>query len=231
MRTLPTLFLVAAGILSAADSVDRSPLTAERILPAMQRALGDTIAEIEIVSMSTFPAPEGNIQFSLKDLNPPSSANATTRWRGYVHDESERTFAIWAAVRIHADCTRVVAAQNLPVGRPILIDQVREETYSGFPFTKYSSVKAVDIVGRAPLRTFHMGAVVTPDAINEPIAIANGADVIAEFHSGRLRISAPVVALGSGRVGEMISVRNPASKKIFAARIQNSDHVTVEVGQ
>jgi flagella basal body P-ring formation protein FlgA len=233
MRSTLILFLAAAGILLASDStaVERSPLTAERILPAMQRALGDTAAQIEIVGFSTFPAPEGEIEFSLKDLNPPSSATAPTRWRGYVHEANERIFAIWAIVRIKAECTRVIATQNLPVGRPILADQVREEKYQSFPFGKYASVKLVDIVGRAPLRTLHMGTTVSPDVTNEPIIIANGADIVAEFHSGRLHISAPAVALGSGRMGEMISVRNRASKKIFVARIQSSDHVVVEVGQ
>jgi flagella basal body P-ring formation protein FlgA len=197
----------------------------------MQQALGDTSADIEIVGMSSFPAPEGEVDFSIKDLNPPSSVNTPVRWRGYIHQGEERTFSIWAMVRIKAECTRVVATQTLEVGHPILASQLRQETYLGFPFGKNASVVLANVVGRAPLRTLRAGATVNPEATAEPVLVANGADLIAEFHSGRVRITVPVVSLGAGRLGETISVRNPTSKKIFTARIQGPGHVIVELGQ
>jgi len=233
MRNLLVSLVAIAGSISAAELVvaERAPLTAERILPAMQQALGDTIADIEIVSMSLFPAPAGEVEFSVKDLNPPSSANAPVRWRGFVRQGEERVFSIWAMVRIKAECTRVVATQVLEVGHPILASQVKEENYLGFPFGKRTSVSMTDVLGRAPLRTIRSGSAVLPEATTEPVLITNGADLTAEFRSGRVRITAPVVALGSGRMGETISVRNPTSKKIFVAKIQSPSHVIVELRQ
>jgi flagella basal body P-ring formation protein FlgA len=233
MRQLLISLLVILGTVSAAEVAveTRAPLTAERILPAMQQALGSVIADIEIVSMSSFPAPEGEVEFLLKDLNPPTSANAPVRWRGSVHQGQEQAFSIWAMVRVKAECTRVVATETLEVGHPILPNQVREETYLGFPFGKTASVLLADVLGQAPVRTLRTGDFVFQDVIAEPVVIKNGMNVTAEFRSGRVRVTAPVVALGSGRMGETISVRNPTSKKIFGARIQNSGHVIVELGQ
>ena len=228
LRTL--LIFMSLGSAWAVDS-SSTPLTAERIRPAILKALGDTASNVEIVDISSFPAPAGEVEFLLKDLNPPASVNAPTRWRGFVHDGDQHTFAIWAMVRINAPCKRVVATQTLEVGKPILATQVREEDYLGFPFGKYSPVTLEKIVGRAPLRTVRSGSPVQLDVVSDPMAVANGDSVIAEFHSGLVRISAPVIALGSGRVGATISVRNPTSKKIFAAKIDSPGRVIVEFAQ
>ncbi len=224
---------IAMGAASASELTPAmpTPLSAERVLPSMQKAFGDVAANIEIIDVSHFPAPEGEVEFSLKDLNPPSSSNAPTRWRGWIRESETKTFAIWALVRISADCKRVVAVQNLEVGQPIQATQVREEVYQGFPFGKNSMVTLDDVVGRAPLRTLRTNIAVRLDAIVEPVVVAGGADIIAEFRSGRIRVTAPVVSLGYGRLGDTISVRNPASKKIFAARIQSPGHVIVEITQ
>ncbi len=233
MRNLLFIVLATATAASAAELIagERFVLTGERILPAMQRALGNTPANIEIVDMSQFPVPEGEVEFALKDLNPPSSANSPVRWRGYIREGDTKTFAIWAMVRIKGECTRVIAEETLEVGRPILPEQIRQEAYLGFPFARNASVALADIVGRAPLRTLRSGSTVSPDATTEPVIVASGADLTAEFRSGRLRVTAPVVAIAAGKLGDIISVRNPSSKKIFAARIQSSGRVIVELGQ
>ncbi|MEO8099792.1 MAG: flagellar basal body P-ring formation chaperone FlgA [Acidobacteriota bacterium] len=223
--------IVPITLCLAAEPRPSRTLAAEDILAAMRLALGDVKAEIEILEISHFPAPEGEIEFALTDLTAPSSVNASSRWRGFVRGEGERKFSIWAVVRVTAECQRVVATERLEVGQPILARQVREETYLGFPFAKHATGDLTDFVGRAPLRTLRTGSVLNHEATAEPILISNGSNLLAEFRSGRLRITVPVVALGSGRVGELISVRNPESKKIFAARVNGPGRVVVEIGQ
>jgi len=228
VRTTLNLIMTCTVAFGAGASVS---LTSEDILPAMYQALGGASAEIEIVEISRFPAPAGKIEFSLNDLTPPASPSRPTRWRGFVRQEGDRQFSIWAIVRITAECQRVVAMQKLEVGQPILANHVHSETYRGFPFAKGAFVTLADVVGRAPLQTVRAGMPVRPDATVEPITITGGATILAEFRSRRLRITAPVVALGAGRVGETISVRNPTSKKIFGARVDGPGHVVVEIDQ
>jgi flagella basal body P-ring formation protein FlgA len=178
--------------------------------------------------MSRFPMPEGEVEFLLKDLTQPSPANAPTRWRGSVRTGDDRTLSIWAIVRVSAPCSRVVATEALSVGRPILETQVREEKYQGFPFGNNCSITLADVVGRAPIRTLRSGSAIAPESTVEPIVISSGDGIVAEFRSSRVRVTAEVVALGSGRIGDSISVRNPSSKKIFSATVSGAGHVVVE---
>lgn len=227
---LLTIVIAAAAELPEVAAI-KTPPTADELLPAMRKALGSTIAEIEIVKMSQFAMPKGEFEFSLKDLNSPAASGIPTRWRGYLRQSDGHSYSIWAMVLIKAECTRVVATEQLMPGRPILGSQIREEKYIGSPFAKNAMATVADILGRVPRRTFRAGTTLTVDATTEPVLVANGTDVVAEFRSGRLRVTAQVVALGSGRMGQRISVRNPLSKKTFVARVDSPGHVVVEVAR
>jgi flagella basal body P-ring formation protein FlgA len=195
----------------------------------MRKALEPLAADVEILEVSHFPAPEGEIEFSWKDLALPASPHAASRWRGFIRYDDDRRFAIWADVRITAECRRVVAVSTLRPGLPIRAEQVREETYQGFPLGKNLGLE--DVAGRALLRTVRSGDAITQDLLVEPMVIAKGAPLIAEYISGRIRLKIPVVAERAGRMGEMISVRNPSSQKVFAARVRGEGIVVVEENQ
>src|ERR1700681_3286414 len=74
------------------------PLSRERIIQAMQDVLGSAKARVEIVEISRYPVPPGEIQFIRSAL--PASTGGAVLWRGSVMYNGERRFAIWARVKI-----------------------------------------------------------------------------------------------------------------------------------
>src|SRR6267378_413485 len=107
------------------------PLARERVIDAMRQALGDSEAGIEIVELSRYPVPRGDIEFTRAGL-PPGGATPAL-WRGFVRYGSQRRFAIWARVKVTVRSTRIVATQNLPAGHRIEVSQVRAEPTETFP--------------------------------------------------------------------------------------------------
>ena len=71
-----------------------------------------------------FPAPEC--------ITASSGTQQEVLWRGYVRYGTAGDFPVWAKVRITATITRVVAAANIPSGKPIQANQVRLESCRGF---------------------------------------------------------------------------------------------------
>jgi hypothetical protein len=103
----------------AADSLNEicieramEPLAPERVIESMRQALGIPEARIEIVELSRYPVPRGDIEFMRASL--PPGGPAAILWRGFVRYGSQRRFAIWARVKITAQSTRIVALQICP---------------------------------------------------------------------------------------------------------------------
>ncbi len=200
------------------------PLAPERVIAAMRQALGNPQARIEIVELSRYPVPHGDIEFSRANL-PPAAANAAL-WRGAVRYGSQRRFAIWARVKITVPSTRIVAVQNLPAGRRIEASQVRVEPAETFPSTQ--PVLSLDqVLALVPRRSIAAGAVLTQNLLDTQKEVERGDVVAVEVHSGSARLALEGRAQNSGRRGDAIPVRNLVSGKSFSARVAGKDRVVL----
>jgi flagella basal body P-ring formation protein FlgA len=130
MSTLSLLLLLQSTLV--ADLATVHPLDREVVTRAMRGALAENM-NLEIVEISQFPVPDGEIAFDWKDLTPPAAGQSTARWRGVVRRDADHPFSIWAVVRVTAPCERVIAAQTIRPDEPIKASQLREESYQGFP--------------------------------------------------------------------------------------------------
>jgi flagella basal body P-ring formation protein FlgA len=202
-------------------------LSPDQLLPAMHKALGAGAIQIEIVEVSHYPAPEGEIVFSRQDLASPASPHAPARWRGSVISESGHRFSIWADVRLTTSCRRIVAAEPLPPDVPIRAVQLREETYAGFPSGTCGG-HMEDMLGLVPLRAISAATALSRDLLAPPAAVHRGQEATAEYRSGGVHLSLTVIAERNGRIGELIPVLNPSSHKIFQARVAGIGTVAVE---
>jgi flagella basal body P-ring formation protein FlgA len=63
--------------------------------------------------------------------------------------------------------------------------------------------------------------------LEDPSQVLRGQKVQVEVSSGSTRLLFEAQAQGSGRHGETIAVRNPASGRIFHARVEEAGRVTV----
>ena len=201
-------------------------LTRERVTAAMQATVPK--AHIEVLELSRQPVPPGEIRFPISGLSAaPASEPASARlWRGQVRQPGQDDFPVWAKVRVLVSGTRAIASEELLSGRPIERAQIRLEPYEGAPGMPDPS----QIVGRAPRRPIPAGAAIEAWLLEEPEEVLRGEPVRVEVWSGRARLVLEGQAQSSGRRGETIAVRNPATGKIFSARVQDRGQVSVVPG-
>jgi flagella basal body P-ring formation protein FlgA len=205
-------------------------LQPEAVAQAMRQALGQPDAHIEIQDLSRYPVPHGEVSFNRSTLPAaPSLENAAVPqlWRGFVRYGGDHRFAIWVRARILVRAVRIVAAEDLPAGRPIEARQVRAEEYDAPPSNQPVSPTVDKVVGKLPRQPIKASAAITALQIEEPKDIERGDLVEVEVRSGGARLALEGRALADGRKGDMIAVRNTANAKTFSARVQEKGRVVL----
>ena len=195
------------------------PLDASAVEAAMRRALDSPDARIEIVELSKFPAPAGEIVFSRSALSEPP-VNGPATWNGAVNYQGGR-FSIWARVRISVRQQRVVAVAPLRPGREIRAADVDLKDVDEFPHSSPSLSSLDQAIGRLPRRAIVPGTALTAALVDEPVDIEAGQSVLVEVRSGAATVTVEAKAESAGRRGEMMSFRNPVSGKLFRARVED----------
>ena len=130
-------------------------------------------------------------------------------------------------MRISAPTDRVVASSAISAGHIIESADVRLETIADFPLWNGVARRLDDVVGRIARRSIPAGQAVLRTELAEPLSVKAGDNVEVEVESGRTHLKLEARAENSGRVGDMISVRNPKSGKNFRARVEAKGKVLV----
>jgi flagella basal body P-ring formation protein FlgA len=203
-----------------------APLDPAAVEAAMRRALEVPDAHIEIVELSKFPAPKGEIVFPRTALNEPASDGPAT-WTGAVSYDGGR-FPIWARVRIAIRQKRVVALQPLRPGHPVPASDVEVQEADEFPHSVPPLPSLDQVVGRIPRRWIAAGTPVMANAIDQPTDVDAGQTVVVEVRSGAAVVTIEAQAESAGRRGDMVSLRNPVSGKLFRARIEDKGRAFIE---
>jgi len=198
-------------------------LDRQRLLGAMRRAR--PAAVIEILDFSREPAPDGPIEFPRSGLRREAGAALWTGWVAYAGD---RRFHVWARVLITESVQRVVAAADLPPGRPVAASQVSAVTRQEFPTAEPYAPSVADVVGMWPLRPIAAGTALRTDQLTKPKVVAVGDKVELEVRNGGAFVRLETAALGAGSVGEIIAVRNPSSRQLLRVRVVAPGKATVD---
>jgi len=201
------------------------PLSPQRVIQAMQDTLGNAKARVEVLELSRYPVPHGQIRFVRSAL--PPGGGAPVLWRGSVLYAGERPFAIWARVKIAVPSTRIVAVESLPPGRRIERENLRLEECEVFPSARSIDPSLDQILGRVPRRPIAAGAMITVNLLDTPKEVERGDTVEVQVRSGAAHLKLEGLAESAGRRGESIPVRNPITNKSFSARIVDKDRVVV----
>jgi len=203
-------------------------LQPDRVIEAMRQALGQPGAHIEILELSRYPVPHGEVRFDRSALPAaPSLGNAALPllWRGFVRYGDDHRFAIWARANIRVQSARLVAIQDLPPGQAIEARQVRIEEYEAPPSNQPPPPSLDQVVGKMPRRLIAASSPINLLQLDQPEDIERGDRVYVEVQSGRARLSLEGRALAAGRKGDMIPVRNGVNGKIFSACVQDKGRV------
>lgn len=120
----------------------------------------------------------------------------------------------------------LIANHNLRIEHPVTEADFRTEEIAVDGRTEY--IKDVtEVLGLVPHRAIRAGSPITMNYFQQPVAVANGHPVKIIVRYKGIEASANGIAMTRGRIGEVIKVRNEASKKIVSARVIDSG--TVEV--
>lgn len=204
-------------------------LTKERVLAALEAALANSQARVELLDFSRYPVPPGEIEFPRSGFVPPlAGAKTPVVWRGRLRYADHRSLPLWARVRVSVAGKRVVAVQNLPANRPIQSSQVRVETAELSPFAAAAIESLEQIAGRVPRRTIRAGEPLTAKLLTVPPAVAQGEIVQVEVSSGAAQLSLSARAESSGRPGDTILLRNLDNGRRFPARVEGQGKVKVD---
>ncbi len=200
-------------------------LTPERVADAMKHGLGDLEARIEVVEMSRYPVPPGEIHFTRATL--PIGADTPVIWRGFVRYGGERRFAIWARVRIQVRSKRIIATENVAAGSRIDARQVRVEERDAFPSVQPENISLDGITGKISRRAIPAGSAVSASLLEEPKDVERGEMVQVEVHSGAARLKLEGRAQTAGRMGEAVRIRNLSTGKSFSANVSAKGRVVL----
>jgi flagella basal body P-ring formation protein FlgA len=197
-------------------------LTAERLLPELQKALGLDNAIVEILDFSRFGVPSGTFEF------PKSSLMPNGLWRGRVLYGENHSMPVWVKTRITVERTWVEAGESLAMGKAIDASQLNIRTGPRFPFDPPLAESIQALVGRKPSRALAVGTPIALAMLTVAHDVERGDIVEVLVTVGRAILDFEATAESSGRTGESILVKNPDNGHSFLAKIQNKGHVVVE---
>ena len=197
-------------------------LSEAAVVQAMQTALGGG-AHIEVVELSRFPAPDGEIVFPREDIGAPPVA----LWHGYVRYDKDKKFPVWARVKVTMRTTRVMAVEDLRPGAPIKPYQVALETVEDFPGRRTTPASVDKVDGALPRRYIAANTPVWTDSFDPPNAVTKGDRVSVMVTSGNAHLMLDAEAEMSGRLGDVVSFKNPESGRVFRARIEGPGKATL----
>ena|SRR5579859_1724579 len=206
-----------------------TPLTKEQVLSALRASI-PAGAELELLEFSHLRIPDGTLEFSRSGLPPArqDSPRDPVIWRGNIKYAAAQSMPVWAKVRVWISAPTVFAIQDLQPGKPIEAGQIRMGNIDSGPYSQGEALSAEQAVGLAPRRPIRAGQPIARSALEMPLLVEQGEVVGLEARVGGAFLKSKVRAEGSGRVGDLIAVRNIESGKTFQARIIRKDWVSVE---
>jgi flagella basal body P-ring formation protein FlgA len=230
--TAPELMRIAQanGIgVNSPESLCFERPTAPLQQPNIEKAMRDSgidDAQIRIVELSKYPAPVGRLVFPREMLGAQSPQGIAV-WNGYVEYDGGR-FSVWARVHLTVHQRKVTAVRDLRPGHRIGEGDVHiEETDGNLPRTP--SLTSLDAaVGRNPRHLITAGSVLATSDLAESSDVEAGDTVVVEVQSGPTVLSFEAKAESAGRRGDMISLRNSSSGKVFRARVTARNRALVE---
>jgi flagella basal body P-ring formation protein FlgA len=198
------------------------PLTAEKLLPVLRNALALDDASIVIEDFSRAGVPKGTLEFTRAGLSP------VGLWRGQAVYAQARSVPVWVKVQVSVERTWIEAAEPLPAGKPIARTQLIERKGPRFPFGPMPLDSIDSAAGREPIRTIKAGGPIFASILIPPRAVSRGDQIHVIVESGETRIEFQAEAETSGRLGELVLVRNPDNGHHFQARVEGKDEVLIK---
>jgi flagella basal body P-ring formation protein FlgA len=176
-------------------------------------------AQLEVVALSRFPVPPGEMVFPIGGLR-------SGFWRGHVQYGEDARFDIWARVRVSVKQTRVVAAVTLKGGDRLGPDHLSVEEFESAPGHEFIT-RVEDALGMITKRPFAAGTPIPLRMLEKPADVKRGDPVRLHSRIGSASVSTEAYAQSAGKVGDWIPVKNASSGRVVRARVEAAGEVTL----
>lgn len=190
----------------------------------VERAVAAAGVAAEVVAVCECLVPEGELELPASGLA--AGPGRERIWRGRWRYGGARSLPVWVKVRLREEAAFLVAAEDLPAGRPIEASQLKVERATAAATRRYLAEPS-QAAGLVPRRRIRRGEALSASLLTSPEAVTRGAmvEVTVESGAARLRFSAP--AESSARAGETVLVRNPVNGRRFRAVVEGVNKVVV----
>ena len=207
-------------------------ITPAEMQTALQAALGIPDARLDVEEFSSQPLPPGRLEFQRSSLSQPPliAPDSVVIWRGRLVYDQHHSAAVWAKVRITADRSMFVAAQDIAAGATIRGDELKAATVREFPFSAPTIDSSAEIVGKVARRSIRAGQRITAIALEDPKDVTRGEMVQVRVVDGPATLSFDGIAASSGKKGDTILVHNSASGRNFRAVVEEKGKAVVRPG-
>ncbi|HLH05014.1 MAG TPA: flagellar basal body P-ring formation chaperone FlgA [Bryobacteraceae bacterium] len=196
---------------------------------AMEKTLTGRNAAIQILESSNLGAPHGDVVFPLAGLTI-TTAQSATLWRGYIQYGETRRFPVWARVVVTVRETHLVAAKDLSAGAELDQNDFKAETYEG-PLTREQFLSdGRQVEGKRLKFAVRAGSALLDRMLDSALEISRGELVNAVVENGAARLEVQAEAQEDGRMGQVITLRNPRSGRSFRGRVEAKGTVLVVPG-
>ncbi len=209
--------LFAAGALSAAD------LQPHEGIAACARAFAETQAKaygsrIHVEAGPIDPRLRLPRCRKMEAFYPPGERRLGSVTVG-VRCLAPRTWTVYVPVNIAVTGKVLVARRYLPRGTRLRLEDFRleERPLTHLPLGYMDDPQR--LVGKRLKRPLPMGGVLRPSMLDIPPAVRRGAQVTLLYRGASFTVKAQGKALGRGKEGEQVKVRNLSSGRIVEGRI------------
>jgi len=195
------------------------PLKEPDLIAAIQSALNIEEVHVRILDYPRRPLPPGTLQFQPGAVTsrPAGSADLPVFWPGRLRYDDAHSVSIWVRAVVWVERQAVVAVEDLAAGKIIESESIRLEQVRAFPLGNPYASGVDKVIGLKPRSLIRKGSPITPAQLELPWTILKGDEVLVRVLAGSTHVSLEAIALGSGRLGDEVALRNPLSGRSFRA--------------
>ena len=198
---------VVIGELKNRVSIEDLSVTVSNLDPRLKLAACSEAKNIRI---------KGNTQLA-SNISVGVSCNGDTPW------------SIFIPVKVAVFQAVVVAKHDLQKGTLITANDLNIERRNtgGLGFGYIQDIK--QLVGFETTRNISEGGVVRLSHLSKPMIVSRGDKLVLASGSNGLQVAAPAVAMGEGRIGDQIRVKNTQSNRIIDAYVVSRGQVAANL--
>lgn len=225
LAVLLALYGTAQGATQSRQNLQQLKLEARAFLQQhyAQQSPGSARQDIEVSTLDPrlrLAACREAIEFELRDTG---SAGGAVSVKTSCHDDNPWTVYLGAQVDLYRDI--LVTASALQRGHILKQSDLTQQALNTSTLRQGYLVDTKQAVGQQLRRPLRAGEALRAGVLEQPLSIKRGEVVTLESSNGAIAVSTQAEALGSGRVGEQIRVRNLSSKRVIRAQVLGKGRV------